>query len=583
MTSRPLLCAVALALAGAAPASAGALGWGGTVGAQYMRDDAWTVEGRTAAPHLDLNLGLSLDGFVLRPGVLSYALSGEYRRATESRTGAEESVRDHLQYRGLATLFGDPRTPLAVSLHGYRTTEQSERTASNPVGLDVEANGFGVDARYHQMARPSLAASYSWSESRSHVPLLPDATRMTHAIGVSTAHGGAGFSYSAAYHTTLSEGTYATDEFDDHRVTVFAKASVTDRTDLRLSDSYFLRVPKEASPFSPRQELNSVNAVLSRTEGKSFDQVRYGHSRGVQVAEGTPDVDRSAQLLGYAVQRVLPDPEWRVRGNLDATLSQNRVGTTEHRDAGQSLGLTLAWSRNLPAAGLVEVRGGPSVGLVEPDGAGVEWGYGGTAGAAYRRTVRATTYETGYEVGYASDIGDLGTSLRQQAQGSATSALGLGSIRGQLSVSAQRRDSPRVGAAAHRSAALAGSYSWRRYSVSADVGVSSGVSSPVTNAGVGDGLFLSLPYDTHTYFGSVGTSAGLTERLSTSLGARFMSASLPDRPDLSEAEGRGSIRYAIGSLSLQLEDRYSISRVPGGTTRRNVLFVSVNRSFGSRY
>jgi hypothetical protein len=583
MRSGPLLRALATGLALAAAAPASALSYGGYVGLQYARDDAWATSlQHSSAPHLDLNLGLSLDGYVYTPGAFAYTLAGDYRRTSFQQTGAPETVQNFLQYRARATAFGDPRTPLSVSAHAQRSTEQSASTSSNPVGLDVDSRTYGVDMRYRQPDRPLLSASYVRTESINHVPGLADATRLSDNVGVSTSHGAAGYSYAATYYGAFNQGTYVTDAFDNHRVSVFAKAGVADKTEVRIADSYYLRVPTELSPFSPRQELNSLNATVIRRTGLSdFDEVGYSYSRGVQEAPGAEVLDRLAQQATYAHQHTLANPELRLRANVDATLSQNRLGTTETRDAGQSLGLGVTWARNLPDLGYIEVRGGPSVGVIEPSGGSAQWGYGGSAGGTYRRAASLTTYEATYDLSFASHIGDLGTALRQQAQGSATTPVGVGAMRGQLTFSALRRDSPRVGAAAYRSATLMGGYSWRRYTISADAGITSGVSVPVQNPGFGDGLFLSLPYDTHTYSASVGGNAGITDRLSLGAVARFVATAMPDRPDTTESELRGSVRYAVGALALSLEERYTISQIPGGTTRRNLFFFSVNRAFGS--
>ena len=233
-----------------------------------------------------------------------------------------------------------------------RTKEQSDPSTSSPIGLDVDSEVLGVDVRSHQPDRPLVGVSYTRSESTNHVPLLPSATQSTQSLGVSTSHGAPGFSYGASYAGTFSEGTYVTDAFDNHRVNVFAKASVAEGLDLRLSDTYYLRVPTELSPFSPRQELNALNAVLIRRKGAAdFEQVGYGYSRGIQTAIGTPDLDRSSHRLGYAVQRTLSNPEWRTRGSVDLTLGRNRVGAEEHQDAGQSLGLSVTWARTLRNGG----------------------------------------------------------------------------------------------------------------------------------------------------------------------------------------------------------------------------------------
>jgi hypothetical protein len=576
--------AAALALGAAVPAAA--LNYSGYVGLQFSRDDVWQPAFQQQSnPHLDLNLGLTLDGYLYRPGVLDYSLGADYRRSSESPTGAPTTISNMLQYRGRVTAFGDPRTPLSVSVHALRSTEQSGANSTNPTSLDLDSRAYGVDVRYSEVDRPQVNASYTRTESINHIIGLPDATRFADIAGASLSSGSSGYTYTASYLGTWNSGTYAADNYDNHRISLVAKAGVAEKTELSVADTYYLRIPIVDSPLNPRQELNSLNAVVTRRPNPSgdFDQIAYGSTRGQQHAEGTPDLDRQQQALSYTHQHTFSNPEYRLRASVDASLAQNRVDTTETRDAAQSVSGTLVWGRELPDAGYFELRGGPSVGVVEPDGKGVDWGYGAALGGSYRRLHALTTYEATYDISWATDIGDLGTALRQVGQGSAVTPIGTGAMRGQLTLQALRRDSPRVGAAAYRSATLGGSYTWHRLGVSADLGIASGVSNPVTNAGIADGLFLALPYDSHTYSGSLSASAGVTERLYLGALGRFVVVDLPDRPTTTEEEVRGSLRYVIGALSMQLEERYVITETPAGTIRRNMVFLTVYRAFGSRY
>ena len=125
----PALAAV-LALGAALPARA--MEWGGYAGLLYSREDAWaTGYPRQGTPHLDLNLGLSVDGYVYTPGAFNWSAAGDYRRTSDG-DNTSKNVQDFIQYRARATAFGDPRTPLSFSVHAMRSTEQSSPSASNP-------------------------------------------------------------------------------------------------------------------------------------------------------------------------------------------------------------------------------------------------------------------------------------------------------------------------------------------------------------------------------------------------------------------------------------------------------------------
>ena len=577
------LARAVLAIALAAPAlPATAFEWLGRVGLHYDRQDTLTPLGSTSMPHLDIDLGLQLAGYVSRPDFLTWDGGVQYRRMTDRRPGEGQTVQDQLDYRLRTNLFTQ-LAPMSATLHADKTTDQTTAGAIGARSLRVDSQSLGGEIGYHEVGRPNLSAGYTRSEFVTRIPTQPDSRRDLQSFNGTAGYGGPGFSLSAKYFGTISTGTFDTDRYDEHRVDANVAAKVTDRTDARIDDSYYLRIPTAISPYSPRQELNSLVAVVTDRLGPiDLHQGIYGYTRGLQSVPGSPDVERTNHRVGYVYQRTL-DPEWRLRANVDGNFAIDRVGSTEDQNAAQSLGITAYWNRVWPSWGRLDVYFGPTVGVVEPQSAAAQLGYGGTAGTSITRSTGQLDLLGGYDLSWFSDIGQVGSTLRQQARGSAQAPYGLILVRGQLTLTSERHDVRGVGAGGLRSVNLNGSVSFGRLTGTADVTMTDGVSNAVANPGTSDGLFLSLPYDAHSYALSTTGAVTLTRRLSLSASGRYLSTYSPARPELTETEARGLFAYTVGALRFTVEDRITWTTTGGFTTRTNLFFVSAYRMFGSRY
>jgi hypothetical protein len=576
--ARAVLALALLALA--LPVSA--FEWLGRVGVQYDQEDTTTPLGTASMPHLDIDLGLQLAGFVSRPDLLTYDGSVQYRRMTDRRPGEAQTVRDGINYQLRTNLF-TMLAPISASVHAGRENDQTTSGASGARSLHVDSQSVGGEVAYHENGRPGLGVGYTRSELVTRVAGLPDTRRDLQFLTGSTSYAGPGFSLSTRYLGTLSSGTYEADRYDEHRVDANIAANITDRADARIDDSYYLRIPTALSPFNPRQELNSLVAVVTDHLGPlDLHQGVYNYVHALQSAPGSQDVERAAHRVGYLYQRTL-NPEWRLRTSVDGTFSTDRVGNAQNENAGQSLGLTAYWQRVWPSWGQLNLYFGPTVGVVEPQHASAEVGYGGTAGATVARNLPAMDLQASYDVMWNSDVGQVGSTFRQQARGSAQAPYGLVLVRGQLTLLSERHDVRGVGAGGLRTVSGIGSVSFGRFTGAVDANFTDGVSNPVANPGTSDGLFLSLPYNAHSYsFGATG-SVTLLRSLSLSASGRHLSTYSPDRPELTESEARGLLVYSVGALRFQVEDRYTWTTTGGQFTRTNLFFVSAYRLFGSRY
>jgi len=576
----------AVVLAALAPARAGAFDWAARAGLEYGRDDTWNAAGeRLGAPHLDLNLALDLAGFLAGPGVASYGGAVEYRRLSSSIDGGNDTIRDYLTYRLRGALFPSPRSPFTLSPLAERLTDDLETQIQGVSAVDrAVTTSYGADAAAQGPNRPFLRIGYRRDEIEQEGPRVGLATRTNDAFTASTGFGSSVYTYLASYRGTLSEGTFETDNRDDHRVDVSASVDVAKDLRLRLSDTFFLRVPTAESTLNPRQETNAFTGTLEYRQDFARSHLgSYQYVRALQTAPGGQDLEREQQRLGYAVQMPLANPEWRIRGNVDAGHARNRVNANEQQVTTQSVGATVYWRRVRPD-GLVEVRGGPSVGLLEPDGGDVELGYGATAGTTLGHSWAAIDGQFSYDVTYLSDlVGDDGSAFQQQLSASADGRLGGGVARAQLLASGERRLSKLFGDGANRSLTAVGGYGRGRYDTELRMGLRDGIAGSISESVSGDGLFLPAPYNSHVLFASLSASARLTRFLSARGLVRRTSSDLPDRPTLDETEARASLHLNYGALGLALEERYVVTETLGGTGKFNQVWIRAYRMFGSRY
>jgi hypothetical protein len=571
------LALAAVALLAPASAAAQAFAWTGQAGVDYQRLDTERAGGGSASyPRLDLNLKLDLGG--ASPGILSWNAGVGYRRLSASRDGVDD-VRDQVSYRLRTTILTNPRSPVSADLHAERSDESTSLEGIS--STRYHNTGYGAALRLSPPNRPFLNASYTLSGAEYDVPTLGNVERTVQSLDATTGMHASSYTYRASYRLNRSEGTYALDDYDDHRVDVLADAHVSDATKLTLSDTYYVRSPRETT-LARRQELNALSAHLRSGErGRDLHTVTYGYTHGVQTSL-TEELERTHHRLSYGLERPFPNREWRLVTQLRVSYADDRVDGTPTRTGGESLGLATYWRREQGPGRRVEVHAGPTVALLHPADADTRLGWGASAGGSINRPVGAVQTSASYDVSYESDVdAQAGWSFSQTALGAATGRLALGTLRGSLQLSAQRRQSPLLGGAATRSAVLTTSYGWSRHELNLQAAIQDGAAGTVS--GVQDGLFLAPSYSSHHRSLSFAASTSPWTFLSLRARLRYLVTDLPDRPSTDEKEAYAGVEYVYGSLRFALEDRYVIAGAPGGSTRYNQVFVRAYRAFGARY
>jgi hypothetical protein len=576
---RTALAGLALALAAAAvPAPAAAFEWLGRVGLVYGREDGQTSTGLTrSGPLLNLDLGLDLGGSVYRPGLLDYSGGITYFREVNQFASRDEQ-RDRLSYRLDGALLSYQTSPLRIGLHAQRQDEDySTGSAGDATLLD---RTLGVDVRFWDRVHPQVSAGYTHYTHEQTVPFTGPSDRTTDIFRASTSHGAGTYSWNLDYRGTASEGTYAGDNYDDHRVQLSSQASLGPKVTLSLYDNFFTRLPTLDSPFNPRSEFNNLASTLRAESGDNIHSATYGYGHAFTSGNGV-ELERSLQVLSYGFQRPL-SPEWRFWTTASASYDESRVSGDVERTSGQSVGAQLQWRRTAANSAYVELHGGPTVGALEPAGGDVQLAYGGSAGGSVARPLGSFIGQLGYAISYGDNLdAQRGWSFTQQVTGSANGPLGSGRLNAQLLVSASRLQLGTFGGSAARSVTGTAQYAWRRHDLTAQVGIQDGTTGAVRDVS-GDALFLPAPFDSHTRFASAAAGTSPFNHVHARLALRYSSTDLPDRPALSQLDATGAIEYRYGSLALAIEDKYFLTETSLGTARNNQVFLKLTRVFGAR-
>jgi hypothetical protein len=564
-----------------APSRAAATGgWTLRTGAEYGQADTWAVGSgaKTTTPRLDLDLGLNAAGALVGPGVVDWGLASQYRRTA---VDGNASVQDRLSYGLNTTLFGSAGSPLSLSGFATRHDDSFSTEGAAAGSLLGVSYGGGFNVR-GSASRPVLAGQYSYTHDDSNTVALGQTSRALQTVAAQTGFGASTFSYNASYSGAFSDGSFETDKYADHRIELNADAGVATDTRLRLSNVFYRRDTSALTALNARQESDATSAsvINAPPDGHGLQHVgSYSYSRAMQRTTAQ-DVERLAHQVSYSLAGRLPAPEWSLRGTASANVDETRLNAVVSRSQGQSLAGVLTWRRSVERS-VVELHGGPLVGVLEPESGPARLGYGASTGVVHSRNASVRT-SLSYDVAFNHDVGvDQGSSLIQTAAGSADMRAGLATLHGSLQLGADRRQSPLFGATGSRSVTGTAAWRMRTTAVSAQLGYQDGTSGRVGSIG-GDGLFIAPAYDSRTAYAHLGAGTTLG-RFVTNARIRFSSTDLPDRPRYSETQLYASVDYAYGALRIGLEDTYVVTDVYGGRFRTNQFLVRAYRIFGSRF
>lgn len=572
----------ALLLTTVAPMAAEAFDWSARVGVDYTRDDRWsqTID-RETYPRLDLSVGLDAYGAIYRPDIATFSLNGEYHRLSFDRP-TERTVQDSILYRGRLSLLPGRGNPFHLDLNASRSDESYERLETTVSGSGLTTQ-WGATASYSDANRPSLLLGFQQIDIDRTFPNGLESSRSLQTVTGAVREGTGVFSYDARYRGNFSEGSFATEDFADHRVDLTATSRVGAAWRVSLGDLYFLREPTVLSAFDRRQEFNAFGAHVHHDMGGGENQrftFRYNHA--IQESPLATTLERADQRLEYSLQKNLDAPSWRIIANADVSHIQDRLGTDEEVATGETVGAVVYWRRDPSVPGLFELRGGPSIGYVQPLRRDGFFGFGALAGGVYEATVAPANLRFGYTVDFRSDLRSEGSSLTQTANASASRPVRGGMATGSLQASSSRNDSDLLGVRLGRSVLAEGAYRYGSYDARLQIGLTDSVNPSLDQSVSGDGLIVA-PYDSHTRYVQVAGSAGFTRSIRGQAQIRFSAVEMPDRPSSTEVDARAGIFFNYGALQLSVEDRFTITSLGDDEMRVNQVLIRLYRAFGSRY
>lgn len=578
---RTMIAAVAgLALGVARPAAA-TISVGGSVGGGYARSDSWSAE-HAGATGWDWEAAMALAGSPLRPGLLQWSLAADYR-GVRTIYGPLASRADGFGFQLQCALLS--ATVLPISLSGSRSwSEFSSDASSQAVGASM-ITALGGTAALRVPRYPALHLALGHNETETTSLGGPPSSSETTTLSAGLAHNAGNHSYSLDYGTGWNHGTFAESNYRSHTLALQLASAPSDTVQFRLYERYHLRDPTNDSPMNPRYDDTALGAGVQWRPGpRTTSSFGYSYRHLLVEAPTAPALEQ----LGHGIaagQYFRLRPTLALNGNTGFSYALERRGDEGREGVGGSVGAGLSWHRVLGRTA-VNAGGGGSVGLVAPATGDVSGAYGvsGSGGASWdRERWRATVSYTG---SYASRLAaQSGYTLDQRLQANADGIAGQTAYwRALVTVAGGRRQDDLFGATLYRSASATVAASRRRVSVDLSAGESDGLSSALGDPGFSDGLFLPAEWNTHTRYLTLGSSQFFDlGRLSLREMARTLTSQAPGRPDQWESALAVSAGYAIGAVTVSVDERLSVGGTAGSRTTINVIMVRLARSFGGAF
>lgn len=574
-------------LAAALPRPAAALDVSAEAGVSYSRYELQPPGGPSVTrPHLDVDLGLDARGAIVAPDVVDWKLGASYRRLADSLGGTETSRRTLLFYDGAVALFRSPRSAVTIALAGSRR----ENEFSRALATDVFGHAISDEARATLTLRPrdlpAVNGAYSFRNLEERIPNEPLHVRRTHGIAASAAAGTGSFNYSASYRGELNEGTWDTDDFDLHTVSVQAGAGLPRGLLLNVDERYHRVEPRATGPGTFAQENNSFRAYV-HDAGTFGDRHRLEYLYGHAITEaGGEAAERARNAIRYEGDHLLTRPTLFTRWLLDVSYAQSRAVTgeataeTTAEAAGETAGVQLWWRRVGPDR-VFEIYGGPLYALIHEKDVVAKEGYGGTLSARLSRPFAGQVGRAGYDAAYGSDLFGLpGWNLRHSLTLGLDGALWTGRYSSYVRGSSVRSYAPLFGDGASRSVEAYASATFRRADFELRGLLDEGMTAATPGEFVGDGLFIPAPFDTSSRQVWLRARFNLLPGLDTRAHFRYAVASRPGQPSIDQTEVIAGLDYHYAALSFSIEDRVDWYE---GLGRSNTLSVRVYRRFDVRF
>jgi hypothetical protein len=561
--------------AGAAPLTATAVG-DIRVGVMYSDSTVYPVDGqKTSQPYLDIDLGLDASGMLVSRDVATYTLNARWTRIENDVPGAS-STQKILTFNGQASILQNPVSPVGLSLGASRGDNNFTNSAlADSFGSGTQTTlGGGLQLRGENL--PTVSAGYSRTDSDSHIAGQPDRASTLQSITSSLMMGTAAFSLSATYQGELHDGSWDTDNFANHGISLRANGQLGSNL-LTIEANSALTIPRQMLPGMFKQDATSFSALLNA--GALGDKRTFSYSYGHTITEapGAPTGEIYAQGLMYEGDHFRMG-EFFTRWLLNASMNETRSDLAVLRSTGETGGVSLWWRRVTESSNL-ELNAGPRVSVIQPAGESSRGGTGANAGARVQWPLGRHTLQASWTGNYGRDLfATAGWQLTQELGGSLSGPLSTSRYTLSLHGSSFRTHSPVLGEGAGRVLQTVASIAGPQLSFDGRATLSSGIVGATPQQFIGDGLLIPAPFNSTVVDMSAGINWRIFSGLSASGRLRWALSDIPGRPNLQEVGGIGGLTYAFGGLGLSIEDRYTRTEVQTGWSGMNVFMATLYRT-----
>lgn len=588
--------AALLLLACAGPAAAGTYTWGATLDGGYARTDTRQGDFSSAGPAWDFGAQLSLGAIPLRPDALQLAAAGSYRLTGSSSDTSTIDSKARADSWGYSVSAGALQfLPLSFSGFASRSQTDFSTTTESPLAgtslaTTTQLTGLstttaeGIGALFKMDRVPTVSARLQRTEyDNTGVGGLKSTGKNT-VLSLGGSHTLENHDYSVGYDRSWNEGSFSDNNYRSHQASFRGHSSFANDLDLTLNQSYLLRVPSAGSVVesNPRFDDNLTNAEMRwRASPALSTGAGYAYRRMVVDFPTLADLETQSHAFhaGASWNRT---KELSFNADASAAFGLERGGSSpSRRNSGQSLSLGARYG-TIGGETTWSVGGSGSIGLSQ-SGQNDYFAYGFGASAGLSTFVGGWSTSLSYDGSYSSNLaGQIGFTLRNALTGSGdTRSAGGVRYRGQLQISDGRQQQKildRTVDSSAQTATATASVGWSVHYVDLSVGLSNAASPAL--GGPSGGLGVPKSLNTQSRFATLSASTVLLPNLTLAGFARYVSISLPVGADAWEGALNGRLSYAIGLVTLSLEDRYTVGAQGGPTLRTNVVLVRLSRSFG---
>jgi hypothetical protein len=582
-----LAAAIACVLAvAAAPQRAAAGSYGGRLGLRYDRAQAWTPSGESLlTPSLSLDGSAGAEGYIYARDLLSWTGNLSY---LGSRDGTDlGNTTNSLGYGLGLGLFqsGESRTPLSV--FASRSTSDSALDFGNDGRLTgtTTSTGYGATGGLNLPGRPFLRALASRIEETNSGFGREATNQTTDTFSAGLRHGVGPYELDVGYDGRFRTSNIPFSNFDEHTVRLVGNAAVAPRVSAYASDLYQQRAATTNDATNPTSLNNSFQAGVRGVSADNANRwyVAYDYSHFFVEA---PTVERSEQfshgVTGQSDQTHTEHLSSRVFAS--ANLSDLRLGTSQQLASGESLGASGIWTQALRPGNILLVEAGPTVGALQPQSGSAQLAYGGLARVKW--TLEELRSDLEYSIVWSTNLAAIqGTTLTQRLRFDYSHRLSRTSrLTAYAAADATRLENDLLGTSVGQSGQAEGVLWWGRERHSLRLGGTYSAGPTLFSSGtIRDGLFIPPDFSNRTATAYLAYGSAFTSRLTFSASVRYGGGSGTAIPTQRELGVTGSIGYALGLLSLSVDDLYTAGGSTALDNRANYFFVRLTRAFGGRF